>query len=163
MSDFHGKQSFLQLNLDKMQMLTKNLLVSIVAIVTVLALVSVASAWPVDDNGLVDGGITVQIDGVYASEDPSVVAGDTITVKVKFTAENCDQEVTVEAELEGDKSINDASDVSDVFDVETNKTYQKVLTLKVPFELKDSRSDDLELTITIDGKEYKAVSEIIPS
>ena len=136
-------------------MKTKNLMVSFIAIVTLLALASVVAAEELAIN------YDVTVEGIYAYyQDVSVVAGEDITVKVYFTANVSDTDVTVEAELEGEKV--DTKAVSEIFDVENGMSYRKVLTLKVPFELKDSRSDDLTLSITIDGKNYRTeLDEII--
>jgi len=103
---------------------------------------------------------TVTVEGIDAYfNDVSVIAGDEITVKVYFTALVNDTNVQLEAELEGEKVSFSAQ--TDVFDIEAGKSYKKVLTLKVPYELKDAISDDLVLNIEIDGKEHKSeLSEI---
>jgi len=141
---------------------TKNALVSFLAIVTVFCLVATVSAGEITDS------YTVKVDGTDAySNTVSVIAGESISVKVYFTSLVCDTDVTFEAELEGDKVDVDAS--SAPFNVEThscevNETdcvegyaYKKTLTLKVPYELKDSRSDFLTLNLELDGKDHKTV------
>lgn len=132
-------------------MKTKNLMVSICTLVLALFLVAnVAATELVNDN------YEITINGIDAyNNDVSVVAGEMITVKVYFTANASDTDVTVEAELEGEKVKTSA--ITEIFDVEAGKTYRKVLTLKVPFELKDDLSNDLTLDIEIDGKNYKSV------
>ena len=137
---------------------TKNLMVSFVAIVTVLFLVATVSAYTV--SGDLASGVTVKVNGMSVDSDViSVIAGETITVKVYFTSNVSDSDVTVEAEIEGEKVDVDA--ITKSFDVEDGYKYKKLLTLKVPYELKDEVSDDLNLNIEIDGKEYKTEIEDI--
>lgn len=135
----------------KTKMNTKNLLVSFVAIVAILSLVATVSAadYTID---------AVKVDGLTVTDsDISVIAGETVTVKVYFTAQVDDSDVTIEAEIEGEKV--DTSDITSAFDVEADKHYSKVLTLKVPYELKDQKSDDVSLTVEIDGRESKTKTE----
>ncbi len=142
---------------------TKNLMVSFVAIVMALFLVATVSAYDVSGDLIVNGSESVKVDGtevdLAGTTVVSVIAGETITVKVYFTATEDDTDVTVEVEIEGEKVDVDA--ITSSFDVEANKSYRKVLTLKVPYELKDDVSDDLTLNIEIDGKEYKTEIEDI--
>ena len=130
-------------------MKTKNLMVSFCAVVLALLVVATIAAAGITNTR------TVTVDGIDAyAKDVSVVAGEEITVKVYFTSLVDDTDVTIEAELEGEKVDFQAQTA--VFDVEANKTYKKVLTLRVPYELKDQVSDDLTLEIEIDGKEHKS-------
>lgn len=132
-------------------MKTRNLLVSFVM---ALFLVSVASAYTGPTGDLARSVDDVTYDGMSTlSSTVSVVAGEDATFKVYFTSDVNDTDVTVEATLEGEKVKTYAS--TGVFDVEEGKSYRKVLTLKVPYELKDDLSDDLTLSIEIDGKDYK--------
>lgn len=139
-------------------MRSKNLMVSFLAVFAVFVLAStMVSAADLADN------VTVKVDGTYVGEDGSntisVVAGETISLNVRFTALEYDSDVTVEATLEGDKV--DAKAVSSSFDVEMNNRYSKTLSIKVPYELKDQLSDDLELSIEIDGNDFKTELDTI--
>jgi len=136
-------------------MKTKNLLVSFCAVFFALALVatSVSAAEITNDYAVTVDGLDAY--GNYVS----VVAGEDITVKVYFTANVSDTDVNIDAELEGEKLKTDVQ--TEVFDVEAGKAYRQVMTLKVPFELKDQISDDLTLSIEIDGKEHKTVLDDI--
>jgi hypothetical protein len=137
----------------KMKMNAKNLLVSFLAIASILLLATTVSAGEITDTYEVTvEGITVVTETAYV-EDVSVIAGETITVKVYFTAAENDTDVTMEAEIEGNKVDVDA--VTSSFDVIEGKSYRKVLTLKVPYELKDELNDELTLNIELDGKEHK--------
>lgn len=96
----------------------------------------------------------ITVDGISVlTNDVSVVAGEDMTLKIYFTAIDSDTDVTITAEIEGEKIEFDASTA--VFDVIADKAYKKVLELEVPYELKDVKNDTLELNIEIDGKEYK--------
>ena len=129
---------------------TKNLMVSFCAVVLALfAVVTLVSA-----AGITNA-YSVTVEGIDAyANDVSVIAGEEVTVKLYFTSLVDDTDVNVEATLEGEKVKFDA--VSPVFDVETNKSYRQILTLKVPYELKDKISDDLTLSITLDGRNHKS-------
>ena len=141
-----------------MQMNTKKLLVSFLAIASVLLLVgTVCAADDLADNvivkvdgmiaGIYQGGNTVQINEV------SVIAGEEVSITIYFDSLVNDTDVTFEAELEGEKI--DVEGITAVMDIESGMRYSAALTLKVPFELKDDVSDELYLSIEIDGKEYK--------
>ena len=140
-------------------MKTKNFLVSVVLALFLVATFSVVSAAEITSDAV------VTVDGIEVYDTPvtsniaSVVAGEEITVKVYFTADEDDTDVYVTAELEGEKV--DVKAVSSVFDVESGKSYKKTLSLIVPYELKDEISDDLELNIEIDGKEHKTELDTI--
>ncbi len=137
---------FHELNKMMTKMNTKNLMV-FVAIACALFLIAGVSAADYSIN-------RVTVDGVGAiANDASVVAGENVEVEVWFTANSSDSDVTVEVEFEGKKV--DFQKMTSSFDVEAGKTYKKTLTLKVPYELKDEVSDDLELTVTIDGRSTK--------
>lgn len=141
----------------KMKMNTKKTLVSFLAIAFVLSLVVTVSAFTVD--GDLAKNVKVKVDDVYVDstgENIAVTAGETIDVKVYFTSKIGDSEdkadsegtdVRIKVELEGEKV--DVTERTSTFDVEENKTYVKTLTLKVPYELKDEVSDDLDLSIKI--------------
>jgi hypothetical protein len=131
------------------KMMKKNLLVSFVmALFLMTGLAAAADVATINQ-------VTYDSITIYGTQPSvvSVVAGEDSTFKVYFTATENDTDVTVEATLEGEKVKAYAS--TGYFDVEANKTYRKVLTLKVPYELKDEISNDLLLSIEIDGKKYK--------
>jgi len=141
------------------KMRTKNVLGSFLAVFAVVLLAATISAGELADS------ITVKVDGTYVGEDGTydefivVDAGETITISVRFTSLVYYSDVTVEAELEGEKV--DVQAVTKDFDVEVDGRYSKTLSLKVPYELKDELSDTLDLTIEIDGKEHKTELETI--
>ncbi|MEJ2267843.1 MAG: hypothetical protein P8X70_02085, partial [Nanoarchaeota archaeon] len=131
----------------KAKMNTKNLMVSFVAIAMALILVATVSA------GDITSGALVTVEGIPAiANNISVTAGETITVKVYFTAVENDTDVVVTAEIEGDKVDTEAQ--TSVFDVENGSVYRKTLNIKVPYELKDKQSDTVELNIEIEGRDH---------
>jgi len=131
------------------KMKTKKILVSLLTIAIFVSLLAIATA------GEITNTYAVEVDHLDA--DPaytiSVIAGDKIKVEVYFIALQDDSDVTVEAELEGEKI--DTKAITSVFDVEQGKAYTKVLYVEVPFELKDQQSDEIYLNIEIDGRDHK--------
>ncbi|MGD9275843.1 MAG: hypothetical protein PVJ67_01595 [Candidatus Pacearchaeota archaeon] len=131
-------------------MKTKQTLVSFLAVALVLTLVATISAADIADD------VRIKVDGIYAdsvSDDVAVIAGDTIEVKVYFTALEDATDVRIKAELEGEKV--DVTERTSTFDIEENKSYVKTLTLKVPYELKDEVSDDIDLSLKIWNADFK--------
>ena len=151
------------------KMNTKKLLVSICTIAIALFLVATVSAGSLYDydvssgtpitsspSSLADNTI-IEVDGINVLNNPSVVAGETVAVKVSFTALEDATDVRVKAEIEGDKDSVDA--VTKSFDVESGFTYKKTLTIEVPFELKDKTSDNVTLTIRIWNGDFESEYE----
>ena len=136
-----------QLNFNT-KMNTKKILVSFLAIATVLFLVATVAAAELTTN------YTVLVN----DQDPytntvSVVENEKITVQVSFTSLVDDSDVTVEAELNGERENVDVE--TSVFDVENGSRYTKTLVLRVPAGLKDRISNDLELELTVSGRDHK--------
>jgi len=126
------------------------------AIVMTFVLASTISAGNVKNGDFTLGPVTV--DGVDANT-ASVIAGETVTIKVYFNAKSdvYASDIKVKAEIEGDK--DDVSVTSETFDVEDNKSYRKVLTLTIPSELNDKLSDDATLTVKISGGDSETTEE----
>jgi hypothetical protein len=133
---------------------TKKLLVSFCTFAIALFLVATVSAADIASN------TQIEVDGISITDNPSVIAGESVAVKVEFTALEDASDVRVRVELEGDKV--DSYVVSTSFDVEAGHTYKKTLTLKVPFELKDDLSTDVDLNVKIWNGDYKSEFENIP-
>jgi len=140
---------------------TKKILVSLCTIAIALFLVATAtvsadtlygydttnaSASTVSTSDLANYTI-IEVDGINILDNPSVIAGEKITVRVQFTANVDATDVIVKAEIEGDKVSFDA--MSSSFNVEKGNTYKKTLTLEVPFELKEEVSDYVTLNVRI--------------
>ena len=129
----------------------KKILVSFSAIVSLLLLVmTVSAATPLTVGNTID---RVEVDGLDWTENPAIVAGDTISVRVEFTSDVDASDITVEVELETDKE--DVEVQTRVFDVEAGNKYVKTLKLEVPFDLKDELSDFVTLTVKISGDGFK--------
>ena len=140
----------------KAKMNTKNLMVSFVAIMALILVATSVSAYiPSSGDLAFFAQNTVTVNGIEVSNlasNISVVAGETATIKVYFTAENDDTDVTITAEIEGDKEDTEATTTS--FDVEQNSKYRKVLDIKIP-ELKDEISGTVVLKIDIEGDDHE--------
>lgn len=127
-------------------MKTQKLMV-LLLLVACISLIANVSAL---ENYVITG---VTVDGVSVNSNPSVVAGEIVTIKVWFEALSNDTDVTVEVELNGQKVRVNA--ITPIFDVEAGKTYRKVLDIQVPYELKDQVSDQIRLTVEIDGRKFR--------
>ena len=129
----------------------KKILVSFSAIVSLLLLVmTVSAAASLTVGNTID---RVEVNGLDWTENPAIVAGDTISVRVEFTSDVNASDITVEVELETDKEDVEAQ--TKVFDVEAGNKYVKTLKLEVPFDLKDELSDFVTLTVKISGDGFK--------
>ncbi len=125
---------------------SKRILVSFLLIASVLFLASAVSALGTSSE-------TVKVNDVDVAS-ASVIAGDTIEVKVAFTADNAlltwvsASDVRMKVTLEGDKG--DVTSVTPYFDMKDGKVYTKTLTLKVPSDFdNDELSKDLTLSVKI--------------
>jgi len=136
--------------LNKIKMDKKNILVFFLVIASLFLVAGISAA--TTELATID---SVKVNGVYeyGLEDISVVAGETVSIEVFFTALENASDVRLKAELEGSKVDVDARTSS--FDVESGKRYRKTLTLKVPYELKDEVSDNLALNIQVWNGEFK--------
>ena len=136
----------------------KKLLVSFLAIMSVLLLVVTVSAASelVDDLKVKVNGISTSFGG---SGDISVIAGETLTVEVFFTALETASNVRIEAQLEGQK-VDSETEVL-VGDIEEGKKYSERFTIRIPYELQDEVSDDLSLEIEIFNRDFKTNFEDI--
>lgn len=138
------------------KMNTKNLWVFFFALASILLVannfVSAASELVTIDQ--------VKIDDVFASaNEVAVVAGETITVKVMFTALQSASDVKLKLELEGAKVSEEA--ITAPFTVEKGKEYSKTLTLTVPYELQDEVSDELTLDVKVWNGDFRTESNQI--
>lgn len=129
----------------KEKMNAKNLLVSFITAAIILMSFASVSAANYDIT-------TVEVDGVNVADNPVLVAGETVTVKVWFTSDLEDKDVTVTATIDTGKDKFDITTSS--FRVAEGASYKKTLTLEVPYELKDALSDEATLEIEIEGTEF---------
>jgi len=150
--------------------MNKNILVSFLLIACVLFSAVAVSATPITvDEDTFD---SVYVDGVsitdLATDDPlSVIAGDTIEVKVVFTAgdlsstEDVASNVRMRVTLEGEN--DDVVATTSKFDVEGNdvNTYVRKVTLKVPSELKDAVSGNIDMTVKIWNSDYETEASYV--
>ena len=120
---------------------TKNLLVSLCTFAFALFLIGNAAAV------ITVTGITV--DGINVSN-TDVVAGEDVTFKVYFTSTEAVNETTLELEID---AKHDVGAMTGYFDMIPGQEYVKKLSMKVPYELKDEKTDLLNLIVKIEGKE----------
>ncbi len=121
----------------------KKLWVSFLVIASVLVLASAVSALPLNisyDSVKVNDILTVS-----GASGVSVIAGETIPVVVTFTSNADVSDVRMSVTIEGAKVDSE----KEVFagDLESGQKYIKSLTLEVPYELQDEKSDDLHLVV----------------
>lgn len=128
----------------------KKLLVSFVMLVSALLLVSTVSA----ADSLVDNTVVLEVNGMNVNDNPAIVVGETVLVRIEFTASVNAQDVTVFAELSGDR--RDVEAETSLFDVEDGQRYVRTIALEVPFDLDDSLSGYADLDIRISGSGYKS-------
>lgn len=118
-------------------------------VVASVLLVSMVSAAPNIDS--------VEIKSLdVAGNDVSVTAGEVIPVKVVFTANENASDVTIEAELEGKRDSE-----AEVFvgNVEDGKKYVKTFNMRVPSDLQDEVSDDLQFNLEISNEDFSVSQE----
>lgn len=138
-------------------------MVFFLAIVSMFALVATVSAYNFEeDNGLIDVP-SIKIDGVEVKAGDtfpiSVIAGDTVTVRLYFNANVSASNVRVKASIEGDKV--DVDERTESFDVEEGSRYSKSLTLTIPSNLKDDLSEGLTLDLKVwNGDEKDEITNI---
>jgi hypothetical protein len=127
----------------------KNLMVFFLTLASILLVVSNVAA--TQEIVIID---SVKIADIYTNgNDVSVIAGETINVKVFFTALVTTADVKVKLDLEGEKIEAEATSVP--FNIEEGKKYAKTLTLKIPYELQDEVSEDAVLDIKIWNKDFR--------
>lgn len=103
----------------------------------------------------------VKVDGIVADGDAiSVLAGDTISVRLYFNSSVDATNVRVKASIEGDKVDVDERTTS--FDVENGNMYSKSLTLTIPSDLKDDLSEELTLDLKVwNGEDKTEITGIL--
>lgn len=122
-------------------MKTMKPLVSLIAMLVLAALAaSSVSAFASVDRVTVNG-----IES-FGSGTAAVFAGETIPVRVIFTASGDQTDVRVMARLIGESS---ASEVTERFDVLAGNTYSRLLNIKMPFDI--DPSEDLVLVINVES------------
>ncbi len=145
---------------------TKRMLFSFLLVASLLFLaVSVSATNDLTDSSL--DSVSVNDIVVYGtgSQTASVIAGETIEVKVKFTIADLGNDsdgnpilsasnMQVRVELDSEKDT--VTETTPLFDVEEGKTYIKTLEVQVPKDLSEEElSNNLILNIKIWNKDYK--------
>jgi len=140
----------------KEKMNTKRLLVSFLLLTSLLFLCANISATS-DLTNVSNSEVRVNDLVIYGTnaEVASVLSGETLEVKIKFTSLVNASNVRVRVDLD---SVKDSvSEVTSLFDVEEGKTYQKTLEIKVPKDLDEEEvSNNLKLDIKIWNRDYES-------
>ncbi|MBW6442558.1 DUF916 domain-containing protein [Patescibacteria group bacterium] len=123
-----------------------NLLVSFIMLVSILFLSSMISAQDIGKE------ILVEVNGINVNQAPAVVVGERLLIRVEFTSLVNVQDVTIRAELEGDRRRVEAE--TSHFDIESGHRYYKTLSLDVPFDLRQKLSGYADLNIRIKGGDF---------
>lgn len=127
-------------------MKSQKLLVSFVALMAFAVLL--VSSVHAETSFVTDLRVTVNgIESFGSSSSAAVFAGETIPVRVIFTAAKNADDVRIRARIAG----GSASDVStERFDVVAGGQYSQLVNIKVPFDL-DERNEGYVLEITVEG------------
>ena len=91
----------------------------------------------------------VEVNGVDVLDDPAIIAGETVFVRIEFESDVNASDITVEVEIEGNKK--DVRAETSLFDVEEGHTYTRTLKLEIPFDLKDDLSGFVVIKIEVSG------------
>ncbi|MBI3333951.1 hypothetical protein HYZ97_00495 [Candidatus Pacearchaeota archaeon] len=118
----------------------KKNLVSLVAVFAVFALLaSTVSAFATITSVEVSG-----VEGINGSANIAAFAGQTLPVRVIFTAQSNASDVRVKAWISGDR---DYSAASERFDVIAGNTYSRLMAVNVPFDIDPSESMTLQISV----------------
>jgi hypothetical protein len=135
------------------KMNAKNVMVSLLTIVSVLFLATSVSAS--------DSYHVFVLDGHHSVEQATLTAGETVELEVWYTAnfaEDFDRDVTIEVELDAGKE--EVKAVSGSMVIESGKQDSFIFTLKIPHEFADDEvNHDATLTVEIDGENHKYTKE----
>lgn len=123
---------------------TKNLLVSLAAVLIVAMFASIAAA--TQDPFASIQRVTVNGIEFFGSlnETAAVSAGEIVPVRVIFNAESDAVDVRVNARLTGAGSF---SETTERFDVVAGGTYSRLLNIRMPFDIDPDEAISLEVTI----------------
>jgi len=122
-------------------MKAKKILVSLVAMFALAVFITASvSAFANFDS--------IEVSGVNPTgRTISVSAGQTIPVRVVFTATNLSEDIRVKARLTGEKEFSVSSDR---FDILAGNTYSRLLAVQVPYDIDPSEKHMLVITVEND-------------
>lgn len=124
------------------------ILVSLIALLTVMTLTGVFAAVPVADQntfGVDQISVTVNGNDVFDNVD-ALEAGDVVPVKVIFTQDSFDSISDVQVKV----TIDDESETTSKFVVLSNLSYAKYFSIRLPTDFDSSESE--YLTVEIEGE-----------
>jgi hypothetical protein len=147
-------------------MSTKNIfgfLIATIALVSIL--VTLTSAMDCGDSFACITDVTVDGISHYDGESAAVFAGDTIGVRVTFTAneiignpdtdDDFEEDVRIIARILGEPGL---SEVTERFDVIEGKTYSRLLNIALPFDLDELLNEPFVLEVSIESNNEEADS-----
>jgi len=126
-------------------MTSKRLLLSLVAVFALVFLLTSVSAFVSINELEVNGIETVGV----GNEPIAIFAGDTVPVRVQFTATSDAEDVRVKAWISGERSLQVSTER---FDVISGRTYSRTIQVQVPFDLDDELDDEFQLNVDIESR-----------
>jgi uncharacterized membrane protein len=130
---------------------TKNIFGFLVAVLALILIAPAVSAFATID----DGGVTVNGIQHYDGGTAGVFAGETVSVRVVFTANEDEDDVRVLARILGEPGL---SDNSEEFDVLNGSTYSRLMHLQLPSDLDDETEKPFTLEVVIESNSERADS-----
>ena len=130
-------------------MKTRNFMSFFVAMIALVFLLPSASAFASIDDVTVNG-----ISG-YTNEVAGVFAGESMDVKVVFTATEAETDARVIARILGEPGL---SDMTEEFDLLNGSTYTRTLSIALPSDIDPSETYLLEVTLESNSEEADSVS-----
>ena len=95
----------------------------------------------------------LEVDGVEVlntgNTPVAVFAGQTIPVRVEFRANEYAEDVRVKAWISGDREFSVSTDR---FDVLEGRTYSRLVSVQVPFDLDENKEEDLQLVVVVESR-----------
>ena len=136
----------------------KKLLALVFAVlVLTFATVSIVSA----TNEIASNGTQLWVDGVQMVQGQSlplsIFAGDTIPIRVGFTAAQNAVDVRIKVEIKG--YADDLAVRTNRFDILDGNFYTKAMALQIPYDLKNELSDKVTLKVTVYNDDSESVKE----
>jgi len=130
-------------------MKTRNFMSFFVAMIALVFLLPSASAFASIDS--------INVNGIssYGSQNVGVFAGESMDVKVVFTATEAETDARVIARILGEPGL---SDMTEEFDLLNGSTYTRTLSIALPSDIDPSETYLLEVTLESNSEEADSVS-----
>lgn len=123
--------------------------------------ISIAGVVTASDQAAHDGDIRAWVEGVpliQGTTTPlSIFAGETIPIRVGFTAAKNAEDVKIKVEIKG--YADDLAIKTDRFDIIDGNFYTKSMALQIPYDLQDKLSDKVTLEVTVYNDECESIED----